>query len=182
MLRGSYTDEVGRDLLSAAADTCALVGWMAPDASDMASLASSSGTAEADAQLEVMQRDQWLAGEVVLPREADGHFYADVVVDGASAHMLVDTGATTVALTGEDAEAMGLSWTDADVQPVARGANGTVYGVAVMLDHVQLGELEATGVEAIVVPEGLGISLLGQSFLSKIQRVEMDQDRMVLGG
>jgi aspartyl protease family protein len=160
----------------------ALVGWMAPAPSEMSSLASPGKTAQSDAQMNALQRDQWLAGEVVLPREPDGHFYADVIVSGVSAHMLVDTGATTVALTGEDAEAMGLSWSDSDVRPVAQGANGPVYGVAVMLDHVQLGELEATGVEAIVVPEGLGISLLGQSFLSKIQRVEMDQDRMVLGG
>ena len=160
----------------------ALVGWMAPGPSDMTSLSNPGNAADSDAQMNAVQRDQWLAGEVVLPRDADGHFYADVVVDGASAHMLVDTGATTVALTGEDAEAMGLSWTDGDIQPVAKGASGTVYGVPVMLDHVQLGELEARDVEAIVVPEGLGISLLGQSFLSKIQRVEMDQDQMVLGG
>jgi aspartyl protease family protein len=160
----------------------ALVGWMAPGPTEMTSLASPGKAAESDAQMNALQREQWLAGEVVLPREPDGHFYADVVVDGATAHMLVDTGATTVALTREDAEAMGLTWSESDVQPVAQGANGPVYGVAVMLDHVQLGELEARGVEAIVVPDGLGISLLGQSFLSKIQRVEMDQDQMVLGG
>jgi len=57
-----------------------------------------------------------------------------------------------------------------------------VYGVPVTLDQVQLGDLEARNVAAIVVTEGLEISLLGQSFLSKIERVEMEQDRMVLGG
>ena len=158
-----------------------LVGWFGPGAPDMNSTSSSSGE-PAQAQLEVMQRDQWLAGETVLPRADDGHFYADVTVDGTSAQMLVDTGATTVALTGDDAEAMGLTWSDSDVRPVARGANGMVYGVPVTLGQVSIGDLEARDVEAMIVPEGLDISLLGQSFLSKINRVEMETDRMVLGG
>jgi aspartyl protease family protein len=51
-----------------------------------------------------------------------------------------------------------------------------------MLGRVQLGEIEAQQVEAIVVPEGLGVSLLGQSFLSKIDRVEVAGGKMTLGG
>ena len=157
------------------------VGWLAPPGSDV-NPAPERTSEEAPAQLAAMQQDQWLAGETVLPRADDGHFYAEVTIDGATAHMLVDTGATTIALTGEDAEAMGITWSDSDVQPVAKGANGTVYGVPVTLGLVQLGEFEAKDVAAMVVPEGLYISLLGQSFLSRIDRVEMEQDRMVLGG
>ena len=159
----------------------AAVGWLAPDASDTVSTPGAASE-DSEAQLNALQQEQWLAGETVLPRAEDGHFYADVTIDGTSAQMLVDTGATTVALTAGDAEAMGISWSDSDVRPVARGANGMVYGVPVTLGVVQLGDLEAKDVEAMVVPEGLDISLLGQSFLSKIERVEMEQDRMVLGG
>ena len=159
----------------------AAVGWLAPGGSDMASTADSASD-DSRAKLEVLRQDQWLAGETVLPRADDGHFYADVTVDGATTQMLVDTGATTVALTGEDAEAMGIAWNESDVRPVARGANGMIYGVPVTLGMVQVGDLEARDVAAMVVPEGLGISLLGQSFLSKIDRVEMQTDRMVLGG
>ena len=75
-----------------------------------------------------------------------------------------------------------MRWNAGEVRPVAKGASGTVYGVPARLEHVQLGEIEADGVEAVVVPEGLGISLLGQSFLSKVGRVEMSDDRMTLGG
>jgi len=160
----------------------AFVGWFAPRAPGPVPQTKAASEQDSSAQLDVLQQDQWLAGEVVLPRSDDGHFYAEVMVEGTSTLMLVDTGATTVALTGEDAEALGLSWTDGDIRPVAKGASGTVYGVPVTLQHVQLGELEAKEISAIVVPEGLGISLLGQSFLSQIERVEMDQDRMVLGG
>jgi aspartyl protease family protein len=160
----------------------AAVGWMAPGAPEPDDEARTEQAQEPQSKLDVLQQNQWFAGEVVLPRADDGHFYADVTVDGASALMLIDTGATTVALTGEDAEAIGLTWSDSDIRPVAKGASGTVYGVPVKLGHVQLGGLEARDVAALVVPEGLGISLLGQSFLSRIERVEMDQDRMVLGG
>lgn len=160
----------------------ATVGWIAPGAPDTSSAPSAASTPDSAAQLDMLQRDEWLAGEVVLPRASDGHFYADVTVDAGSASMMVDTGASIVALTAEDADAVGVQWSEDDVQPVARGASGTVYGVPVMLGRVQVGELEAQQVEAVVVPEGLDVSLLGQSFLSKIQRVEIEQDRMVLGG
>ena len=159
----------------------AAVGWLAPGPSKVASLPDAASEDSPD-QLNALQQDQWLAGETVLQRADDGHFYADVTVDGTSANMLVDTGASTVALTAEDAEAMGIAWSPDDVRPVAQGANGPVYGVRVTLGLVQLGDLEARAVAATVVPDGLGISLLGQSFLATIPKVEMEQDRMVLGG
>ena len=162
----------------------AAFGWFAPDMSgDDNDMPTAEEMAATDAQLAALQGgNNWNAGEEVLPRAGDGHFYADVTVNGTSAHMLVDTGASIVALTGEDAEAMGVEWDPADVQPVARGANGAVYGVNVTLDQIQLGQLEAQNVQAVVVPEGLGISLLGQSFLSKIDSVQMVDNKMVLGG
>ena len=159
-----------------------LVGWLAPSGQDLgAAPATATPEEKAAAQLEMLQQDAWNAGELVLSRAEDGHFYAEVMVNGGSANMLVDTGASIVALTAEDADAAGVHWSESQVQPVGRGASGTVYGVPVTLGRVQVGELEAHQVEAIVVPEGLDISLLGQSFLSKIQRVEIEQDRMVLG-
>jgi aspartyl protease family protein len=159
----------------------AVIGWFGPGAPDMTSAPNTAGE-QSPERLAVLQQESWNAGETVLPRADDGHFYADVTVDGASAQMLVDTGASTVALTAEDAAAMGVQWDENAVAPVARGANGLVYGVPVTLARVQLGDIEAQNVEAVVVPEGLGISLLGQSFLSKIDRVEMVDDKMVLGG
>ena len=123
----------------------------------------------------------WVAGVTELPRAADGHFYADANINGTQVDFLVDTGASVVALTGADARAAGLYWSDADVAPIARGASGPVRGVAVTLDRVSLGGHEARNVNAIIVPEGLGIYLLGQSFLSTVQPVRIEQDRMVLG-
>lgn len=121
------------------------------------------------------------AEEVILHREGDGHFYADVTVDGRDFRMLVDTGATVVALTGDDAAAMGLEWYQDEIAPVAQGASGPVEGVNTTIGRMSLGGLEASRVQAIIIPEGARTSLLGQSFLSTIGRVEIYGDRMVLG-
>ena len=58
---------------------------------------------------------------MALDRENDGHFYAWSQVDGRDYRMLVDTGATVVALTGDDARDMGLNWDPGALAPVARG-------------------------------------------------------------
>ena len=87
-----------------------------------------------------------------------------------------------MALTAADARAAGLTWSAAEIEIVAQGASGPVAGVPVTLDKVVLGGHEARDVRAIIVPEGLAISLLGQSFLATIDPVRIERDRMVLGG
>src|SRR3546814_11005442 len=97
------------------------------------------------------QRGAWRAGGTVLDREADGHFYADATVASYRAHFLVDTGASIVALTAADARAVGLDWSDDDLKPIGRGASGTVYGVPVRLDRMELGDFEAKDVDAAII-------------------------------
>ena len=160
----------------------ALVGWLAPGRSGSGANPGAAETPAPAAELAVVREDGWNGGEVVLVRESDGHFYAEVTVDAVSTRMLVDTGASVVALTGEDADAMGVVWSMQDLEPVARGASGPVHGVRVTIDRMQLGEFEARGVEAVVIPEGLPVSLLGQSFLAQVPRVAMERETMVLGG
>ena len=133
-----------------------------------------------DTALVVDTQPSGWGSEVALDRRGDGHFYADVVVDGTRTNMLVDTGASVIALTGEDAMALGLTWDSSRVEPVAQGANGAVFGVRTSLPRVSVGHFEATNVAAIIVPEGLGISLLGQSFLSQVKSVQIADNRLVL--
>jgi aspartyl protease family protein len=120
-------------------------------------------------------------GETVLDRNSDGHFYADVTVDGRDYRMLVDTGASVIALTAADAEAMGLTWDDAELAVVAQGASGPVEGIHTTIHAVTLGDHAARDVQAIIVPQGLTVSLLGQSFLKTLGNVQMNGDAMVLG-
>lgn len=131
-------------------------------------------------RLAIAVPDAW-AENVVLTRAADGHFYADVAIDGVSLHMLVDTGASVVALTSADAEALHISWDPAQVAPVAQGASGPVEGVNVVIPEITVGDHAARNVPALVIPEGLAVSLLGQSFLSTLGQVQMTGEHMVLG-
>lgn len=118
-------------------------------------------------------------GEVVLQRQADGHFYTDVQVNGTPIHFLVDTGASAIALTVDDAQRVGLSFNEADFEPVGMGAGGTVYGLPVQLDQVALGNRTVTGVQAAILDGGTQ-SLLGQAFLARFDSVEIRGDTMVL--
>lgn len=121
----------------------------------------------------------WNSGEMVLTREADGHFYAETYVDGTPVYMVVDTGASVVALTGEDAAAVGYQWDDREIRPIGTGASGTVYGVPAMLSELEIGGIVQRDVQAVIIPEGLETSLLGQSWLAQIDTVEIAGDQMV---
>ena len=122
----------------------------------------------------------WYAGDHTLQRRSGGHFYASATIDGAPISMMVDTGASVIALTGADARAAGLHWDDNQVRKVARGASGAVYGVPTTLREVEIGGMARQNVSAIIVPNGLDVSLLGQSYLSQIGTVEIKGDTMVM--
>jgi len=119
------------------------------------------------------------AGMVSLPRDGDGHFYADVQVNGSDVHFVVDTGATVIALTRRDAERAGLNVDPDEFAVVAQGASGPVMGVPVVLRQVTLGTRTATDVPALVLADA-GQSLLGQNFLSGFDMVSIERDQMVL--
>jgi len=119
-------------------------------------------------------------GEPVrLERAEDGHFYVHGEVDGQLARFLVDTGATSVALTVEDAARLGVDFSPANFTVVGMGASGPVRGQEVTLGKIVVEGREAHEVQGVVL-EGLEISLLGQSFLSRIGSIEMASDYMVL--
>lgn len=112
-----------------------------------------------------------------LVREPDGHFYAEAQVNGARIRFMIDTGASFVALTREDAQRAGIPL--GSQRATVMGAGGPVEVIPVTIDRIALGVLAATRVQGAVADE-LGVSLLGQSFLSRIANVEIHGDRMVL--
>jgi aspartyl protease family protein len=116
---------------------------------------------------------------IELTRDSNGYFFADVQINGAPVHMLIDTGATDVALTRDDARAAGIATSIGMNDVVGEGAGGAVTGEEVTLDRVTLGGKTAESLPAVVLSGG-GQSLLGQSFLSKFASVKIEGDRMVL--
>ena len=121
-----------------------------------------------------------LAHEVVLTRGSTGHFFTAARVNGrADIHFVVDTGATIVALTVDDARDLGLDIDPARFDVVGEGAGGAVRGQNVMIDRITVGDLTVEHVPAVVL-EGGTMSLLGQSFLSHIDHVDISGDYMSL--
>jgi len=112
-----------------------------------------------------------------IVRAADGHFYADAMVNGAPVHFLIDTGASMVALTPADAQRAGIALPAE--RATAQGAGGAIEVIPVVIERIAIGPLEARGVRGAVARE-LPISLLGQSFLGQVGRVEIEGDRMTL--
>jgi aspartyl protease family protein len=114
-----------------------------------------------------------------LDRGPGGHFYADAEVNGMTVHFLVDTGASGVALTTEDAQRVGLPFSPDEFTEVGRGASGPVRGKFVTLNEVRLDGRSVEHVDGAII-EGGQMSLLGQSFLSKMGTIEMSGDQMVI--
>ena len=118
-------------------------------------------------------------GTVELDRNDDGHFYADVQINGSRIHMLVDTGASAIALSRDDARSAGIATSIGMNDVVGQGADGEVHGEYVKIDRMELGPKTVEGLEAVVLNNGEQ-SLLGQSFLAKFDSVEIHGDKMVL--
>jgi aspartyl protease family protein len=137
--------------------------------------ADSAATLKANRGPEFSSQD----GSIALDRAADGHFYADVRINGNEVHMLMDTGASGIALSRDDARTVGLAPSIGMNDVVGEGADGVVRGEYVKLDRVELGPLTAAGLDAVVLNSGQQ-SLLGQSFLGKFASVQIEGDRMVL--
>lgn len=118
-------------------------------------------------------------GQVVLRRAGDGHFHADVGVNGRTIRMLVDTGASTIALSAEDAARAGIDVNALSFTSFVSTANGTAAAADVRLDEVRVGPIVRRNVRAMVT-RNLDGSLLGLSFLDQLSKYSSEADQLVL--
>ncbi len=118
-------------------------------------------------------------GEVVLRRAEDGHFHADVSINGATIRMLVDTGATMIALDPADAARAGVNVDALSFDAVVSTANGLAPAASVRLQEVRVGSIVRKDVRASV-SRGLTGSLLGLSFLDRLSKYSSEADQLVL--
>ncbi len=115
---------------------------------------------------------------IVLTAGSGGHFMTAGQVNGKAAQFMVDTGATTVAMSSQDAERAGINYKAG--QPVTMStANGLTQGYKVKLDSVRVGEVEVLNVDAVVTPQAMPYMLLGNSFLTRFQMLR-DNDLLTL--
>lgn len=118
---------------------------------------------------------------ISIGKSRGGHFEADALVNGAPVHFLIDTGATTIALSHKDAMAAGFSEKDLRYTNPISTANGMSMAASVRLDRLEIGPLGRAGLRAMVSkPGSLDQSLLGMNFLSTLSSFEMRRDEIVL--
>jgi aspartyl protease family protein len=124
------------------------------------------------------EHQQTGANSMILPAGRDGHVMIDAVVNGAAVRFLVDTGATLVTLSQKDAAAVGFG-SGLSYSLTFDTANGRTRAAPITLREVRIGQLAIDDVSAAVV-ENVRVSLLGQSFLNRLQGYEMRDGVLIL--
>jgi aspartyl protease family protein len=143
---------------------------------------SAPGRTEAARQGDPLARVQNLSNrQVEIPAESDGHYYVGAEINFQAVRLMVDTGASVVALRQSDAEAAGIRVRPAEFDQPVSTANGTAYAASAELDSVSINDIEVSGVRALILPDDqLGISLLGGSFLNRLARFQVADGTLVL--
>jgi aspartyl protease family protein len=118
-----------------------------------------------------------------IARGQSGEFAVRAKINGVSAPMVIDTGATSVVLTYETAKAAGLPLELLEYDVDVETAGGHTKAARLTLDRLAVGKLVERSVPALVVPHGqMKTNLLGMSFLDRLESWEVRADRLMLHG
>lgn len=120
------------------------------------------------------------ANAAIISREADGHYWTRAEVDGTAVKFMVDTGASTVALTYRDARRIGLNPEELDYKWEIRTAGGLTYGASVLLEEIRIGRVKVENVEAMILKNELDVSLLGMTFLGELDSYEFRKKQLII--
>lgn len=121
------------------------------------------------------------AGRATIYASEDGHFRAEAVIRGRRVPVVIDTGATVVALSEATARTIGVQAAARASRVTAKTANGVVEAPVVILPDVALGSIRISNVEAVVLPDTtLDHTLLGMSFLGRVKEWKATDGRLEL--
>jgi aspartyl protease family protein len=118
--------------------------------------------------------------EITVRADRSGHFAVDAVVDGARLRFLVDTGASTLVLSRDDAAKAGVNMQNLSFSERYQTANGTALGAPVTLREFRIGSFALHDVRATVIAAPMPFSLLGVSVLSRFSSHEISGNKLTL--
>ena len=121
-----------------------------------------------------------ITNQMTLRPGRNGHFFVTAEIRGVEVEFMVDTGASHIALTAEDAERIGLNPENLAYNAVTQTANGATPVAMITLDDVSIGQIEVRDVPAIVTRAPMGISLLGMSFLGRLDGYQVERGNLIL--
>lgn len=138
-------------------------------------------TAQAGAMVAIAEPTTEATGDAAsVSKASDGHYWAEAEVNGTRVRFLVDTGATAVALTAQDAERLGFSTKDLNYTYSVTTATGQARAAAVKLASVSIAGARVNDVDALVIEKGLETSLLGMTYLGRLSRFEATRSALIL--
>ncbi len=117
---------------------------------------------------------------IVLPRQSDGHYYLTLEINGVPVDFVVDTGASQVVLTQQDARRVGFDLAELTYLGRANTANGEVRTAPVRLKSVRLGDISDSRVRAVVNGGEMDGSLLGMSYLNRFDSITISNGELIL--
>ncbi len=119
-------------------------------------------------------------GQYMISRNQDGHFYLKSLINNKhEIKFLVDTGASGVALTQDDAIKIGIDISKLKYDQTHRTASGLAYSASVKLDTLQIGDKVFKNVSAHVSKSGLDVSLLGMSIIDDFSDFTYSKDNLI---
>ena len=122
-----------------------------------------------------------VSGRTVLKANKQGHFLTRAYINNKPIRVLVDTGATMIALSYDDAKRLGLKPKSSDFTKPVSTANGRTYFAPAKLKSVRIGKAEERNIPASIAPKGmLNITLLGMSYLKELKRFEISDGKLIL--
>lgn len=117
----------------------------------------------------------------IIEADSRGHFVTEARMNGSRQEVLVDTGATLVAMNESTARELGIRLSASDFKYRVSTANGDTEAALVTIDRIEIDRLRAEDVQATVTrDEALDIVLLGMSFLNKLKRFQIENGELVL--
>ena len=115
-----------------------------------------------------------------ITKASDGHYWAEGQVNGANVHFLVDTGATAVALTAQDARRLGIDTAGLTYGYKVVTAGGEARAASVKLASVSVAGARLDNVDALVIDRGLDTSLLGMTYLGRLASFQATRKALIL--
>src|SRR4051812_1364371 len=115
------------------------------------------------------ERGQTVGDTLRIPMAADGHFWVRARINGHEQRFLIDSGATTTALSTDAAQAAKLELERGGFRVMIETANGTVQAQRTSIRRLSLGPILSKDLAAVVSPAFGETNVLGMNFLSSLQ-------------
>lgn len=154
-------------------------GYLEADANGQMIAASSKDDTQKPASKK--NESATVPGRTVLPANNSGHFLAKAYVNNRPIRALIDTGATYVSLSYEDARKIGIKPRKSEFTHEVHTANGVSYAAFASVRSLRIGQVTVRNLKVMVAPEGaLSISLVGMNFLRRLRSFQVEQGKLIL--